>query len=114
MPLDPESPSLLARNLARAESSQAVIWLAVVLVFVLILAGVVFWLRKRLSPNEDFGGENFTLGDLRRLHKEGKLSTEEFERAKSGLIAAAHASAARKQEEQKNVKEWGWDAPSKE
>lgn len=68
------------------------IWL-IVLVVLLLGAGVgVVWVRRRLSPHEDFHGEGFTLGDLRRLHKEGKLSDDEFERAKSGLIAMAQAA----------------------
>jgi len=100
--------------LAQAESSQAMVWLVVVLVIVLILAGVVFWLRKRLSPNEDFAGENFSLVELRQLHKDGKLTAEEFERAKAGLIAAANASQTRKEQEQKNLKEWGWDTPPRQ
>ena len=83
--------------------------LGVVLAVVMIFAGVVFWLRQRLSPHEDFRGEGFTLGDLRRLHKEGKLSDDEFERAKAGMIAATHATEKRKQEEQQNLKTWGWD-----
>ena len=79
----------------------------VLIVLVLILFGVVVWLRKRLSPREDFHGEGFTLGDLRRLHKEGKISTEELERAKAGIVAAAQRAEQRRQQEQQNLKEWG-------
>jgi hypothetical protein len=94
--------------LAQSNSSPF-LWITILLVVVLIFAGVVFWLRQRLSPHEDFRGEGFTLGDLRRLHKEGKLSDAEFERAKAGMIAATHAAEKRKQEEQQNLKTWGWD-----
>ena len=46
-------------------------------------------------------------GDLRRLHKAGQLSDEEFEKAKAGMIAAAQATAQRKEEEKKNVRDLG-------
>ncbi len=82
-------------------------WIAVLFVLVIGLFGVVVWLRKRMSPNEDFHGEGFTLGDLRRLHQSGKLSDEEFEKAKAGLIAATKAAEKRKEEEKKNLRDFG-------
>lgn len=87
--------------------ASVVIWIAVLLVLVIGLFGVVVWLRKRMSPHEDFHGEGFTLGDLRRLHQSGKLSDEEFEKAKAGLIAATQAAAKRKEEEKKNLRDFG-------
>ena len=83
------------------------IWVGLLIVLVLGLFGVVVWLRRRLSPHEDFHGEGFTLGDLRRLHKEGKLSADELDRAKAGIIAAAQRAEQRRQQEQQNLKEWG-------
>ena len=77
------------------ESSSAIFWLIVV--FVVVLAGfvAVVWVRRRLSPDEDFKGEGFTLSDLRRLHKEGQISDDEFERARSKMVEAMHAAQAR-------------------
>ena len=83
------------------------VWLGALLVLVVGLFVVVVWVRRRLSPNEDFRGEGFTLGDLRRLHNAGQLSDEEFEKAKAGMIAAAQAAALRKEEEKKNVRDLG-------
>jgi hypothetical protein len=93
--------------LAQSDSSSLYLWTAALIVIVVALFGVVMWLRRRLSPNEDFHGEGFTLADLRRLHQAGKLSDEEFDKAKQGLIAASHASARRREDEKKNLRDFG-------
>ena len=56
------------------------------MVLLLVAAGGVVYVRKRLSPEESFKGEGFTLSDLRRLHQSGQMSDEEFERAKAQLL----------------------------
>ena len=96
-------------TLAQSESGGFSVFamLGVLLLLVVGLFVIVWWVRRRLSPNEDFHGEGFTLGDLRRLHKSGQLSDEEFEKAKAGMIAAAQAAAQRKEEEKKNVGDFG-------
>jgi hypothetical protein len=51
------------------------------------------WLRKRLLAKSDASeGTGFTLGDLRELHRSGKMSTEEFEKARALIVAAAKRS----------------------
>jgi len=74
------------------------------------IAGVVFWslltigaivvaflayvrLKQWMKADEDVHGEGFTLGDLRQLHKQGKMSTEEFERAREKMVASAKQMA---------------------
>ena len=64
-----------------------VFWSACLLVLVVGLFSIAMYLRKRLSPKEDFHGDGFTLSDLRRLHKAGKMSNEEFEKTKQVLVA---------------------------
>jgi len=75
----------------------SVIFWSVVLIG-LLLAGfwVVITLRNWLK-SEDIpsGGIGFTLSDLRQLHREGKMTTEEFERAREKFIAAGKAMAAK-------------------
>jgi hypothetical protein len=93
--------------LAQGSDTTPFVWASVLIVLVLALFGVVAWLRRRLSPNEDFHAEGFTLGDLRKLHQAGKLSDEEFEKAKAGIVAAAQLSAKRKEEEKKNLRDFG-------
>jgi len=73
-----------------ADESQTAVsilcWSAGIIILLAAAAVAVFFVRKRLSPNEDFSGEGFTLSDLRRLHKSGQMSDEEFERAKAQLL----------------------------
>jgi hypothetical protein len=44
----------------------------------------------------DDSDEGFTLADLRRLHREGQLSDEEFERAQEQIIAVARSKPSKK------------------
>ena len=77
-------------------SGSLVVAIGALLIVVVVLFVGVAWARKRLNPNEDFHGEGFALGDLRQLHKEGKLSDEEFERARAKMVEAMHAAQARR------------------
>jgi uncharacterized membrane protein len=62
-------------------------WLGLLVVIVLIGGGIAIWLRRRLMSGDAAGSVGFTLGDLRELHARGEISTEEFEKAKSQMIA---------------------------
>ena len=50
------------------------------------------WLKEQEEPGGDIG---FTLGDLRRLHQNGQMSDEEFEKARVQMIAATQRAAER-------------------
>ena len=57
---------------------------------------VTRWIRKRLLAKPDGSeGTGFTLGDLRELHRSGKMSTEEFEKARALIVAAAKRSMSK-------------------
>jgi len=60
-------------------------------------AYAVVWLRKRYWGGEadDVPHVGFTLGDLRQLHKSGRISDQEFERAKEKIVDAAKRAAER-------------------
>jgi hypothetical protein len=81
--------------LAQADSSDIVLVTASLIVLVLLGAMAVFWLRRRMhgedAPSGDGGG--FSLGDLRKLLKEGKITPEEFDRAKVKAVEAAQRQA---------------------
>lgn len=75
-----------------------------VLVWALILVGLVIilfvavnlikrWMRHQELDVGPAGG--FTLADLRRLHREGKMSDEEFEATRRRIVAAAQAASAK-------------------
>src|SRR3954467_15884260 len=64
----------------------------------LIVAGwlTVWQVKRRLQKTDDgLGPSGFTLSDLRRLHKSGQMSDEEFEKAKAVVFDAARRVAAR-------------------
>src|SRR5438132_1508928 len=70
-----------------ADSGSVFVWCIVLTILVIGGIILVVWIRRKLSPDENFHGEGFSIGDLRRLHKEGKLSDEEYERAKQLVVA---------------------------
>ena len=60
----------------------------------IVLAGGAFFGVKALTQwmreeQDQPLGVGFTLSDLRQLHKSGQMSSEEFEKAKAILLAAA-------------------------
>lgn len=67
-----------------------VYWAGILIAMIVILAVIVLIIRGRLMNEEtpQDGGNPFSISELRRLHREGQLTDEEFERAKSSLIAS--------------------------
>lgn len=57
----------------------------------LVVAGFVgvALLKKRLIESSDGKSGGFTLSDLRALHRAGKMSDTEFEKAKQAVVGAA-------------------------
>jgi len=87
------TPRPLPAPLAQAGSGSALFWaLVLILAWVLMFAALAAY-RKWMRSDDTPTGPGFTLGDLRRLHKEGKMTTEEFEKAKAILIGTAKAGA---------------------
>src|SRR3954447_24178065 len=60
-----------------------------VVVGIIVLAIAFQWIRKRLNRDDSGPPAGFTLGDPCRLVKEGKMTREEFERAKNNVLEAA-------------------------
>jgi len=85
--------------------SGGIIWWSLVLIAFLVLgfyaaAKVKQWAKRQ----DDEPATGFSLGDLRALHKSGKLSTEEFEKAKTLIVEAAKRADQRKADEAKEAK----------
>jgi len=69
------------------QTTSILIWSGVLIVVVIVLFFVVNTIRKAATEsNEEDGGTPFTLDELRRLHRAGQLSDEEFERARGQII----------------------------
>ncbi|HEX4054611.1 MAG TPA: hypothetical protein VHX86_10135 [Tepidisphaeraceae bacterium] len=80
-----------------ADSDPLSIVFACILLLIVVLAGayLVMWLRKRLWGlyDSDIPAMGFTLGDLRQLHRAGKISDAEFQHARDKVVAAAQRAA---------------------
>jgi hypothetical protein len=64
----------------------------IVLVILAFLAYAAFkrWMKE---PAVSSGGGGFTLSDLRELHRQGKMTTEEYELARAKMVASAKKMA---------------------
>ena len=65
-------------------------WLGVLVLAVLIGAGLIHFVHRWLTRDEQRPSD-FTLQQLRDLHAAGKLTDDEFQRAKGAVIGRAAA-----------------------
>jgi len=69
------------------------------LLLILMLAATMWFVRKYvfawMRTDDDLAGPVFSLSDLRQLHKSGKMTDEEFERAKAQVVQGIQQAAAR-------------------
>jgi hypothetical protein len=80
---------------ATHDTGDAVMWSVIFVVFILAMFAGLYFYRRWWRQDDTTSGEGFTLSDLRRLHKEGKMTTEEFETAKGILIGSMKAAEIR-------------------
>src|SRR5437660_11737355 len=87
--------SAMIHLLAQPEQStgRVMIWAIVLVLALMLLFGVVVIYRKWMNADDTTSGPGFTLSDLRRLHKEGKMTTQEYEKDKTVLVASIKAAA---------------------
>lgn len=72
-----------------------IIALGVVLALTAALLAALSFVRRRLRDDSVMGPvRDFSLGDLRALHRSGKLTDEEFERAKAKLVSGVQSKLA--------------------
>ena len=82
--------------LAEAMDAVRVIGWSLVLVALLLVGFyAVTRLRHWLKADDAPVGIGFTLSDLRQLHRDGKMTDEEFEKAREKMMASAKAMAAK-------------------
>jgi hypothetical protein len=89
------TPICLLADDVSSSSSSLYFWSAVLVIVVTVLFVALYFVRRALHVDQDVHGEGFTLGDLRRMQKDGQLSAEEFDRAKAKMVASMHAAQAR-------------------
>ena len=69
----------------------------VLVVIVLLGAVAVMFARRRMKGDDgdiaDVPAAGFTLGDLKRMHEAGQISSAEFERARNKVVAATKLAA---------------------
>lgn len=88
--------AILAQQLDPSGIVRIVIASGILVLLLLLGFLVVARLRRRLQePDAPAAGAGFTLADLRQLHKNGQMSTEEFERAKAKVVENAKRAAER-------------------
>jgi hypothetical protein len=83
---------LLAQDPPKHDSSDVYVWALILIVFVIALFAVVGLYRKWMNRDETTSGPGFTLSDLRRFHKEGKMTDAEYEKAKAILIGSVKSA----------------------
>jgi hypothetical protein len=84
--------------LAQSGSNSAFGWSLLLVVLLIVMFFAIGMLRKWISKVSDEGEApkvGFTLGDLRRMRDEGQITEEEFERARTQMIAATQRAADR-------------------
>src|SRR4051812_16261887 len=74
--------------LAESDSSDAIFWTCIVLLLVFVGMGLVWWVKRRLAPDEDFHGEVFSLGHLGKLQKPGQMPDGEYGRARGVILGS--------------------------
>lgn len=86
--------------MAQASSGNAfdaLFWAGVLIVVVVVGGFVLMWLRRRLFSSDDqdaSSGASGMLEDLRRAHRAGTLSDEQFQRARDRVLKAARGEPA--------------------
>ncbi len=90
------SPTLFDLHVLAKSSSTSVSTLVLALGVVVALTGgllaALAVIRRRMREDAAQTPRDFSLGDLRSLHREGKLSDEEFERAKAKLVSGVRST----------------------
>ena len=70
-------------------------WSLVLIALLLVGFFAVTWLRQWMKADDAPATVGFTLSDLRELHRQGKMSDAEFEKARSLIVGATKAAAGK-------------------
>jgi uncharacterized protein YneF (UPF0154 family) len=62
-----------------------IVWCLVLVVAIVVGFAIAVWVKRRITEPESPASPGFSLEDLRQLHREGKLSDQEYERARARM-----------------------------
>jgi hypothetical protein len=80
------APLILAQSNVGPVLVRSLVMIGLIIVAFLLVVRLRRWLTDD-DPGPAAAG--FSLSDLKQLHREGKISTEEFERARAKMVGAA-------------------------
>ncbi|HEX5241819.1 MAG TPA: SHOCT domain-containing protein [Tepidisphaeraceae bacterium] len=72
-------------------SGSIIFWGIVIVLIIVVGLLVVLYVKRMLLSDDATTHPAFTLSDLRQMHKSGKMTAEEFERAKAKIIGTTTA-----------------------
>ncbi len=77
---------------------RVLMWVLLLIVSAVVFMLLAFWFRRQFvgSPRtaDAVGQAGFTLGDLRRLRAEGKISQDEYEMTRDRIVLSAQSALA--------------------
>src|SRR4051812_31047310 len=92
--MNPTMTPRLPSCLAQSGMGSALFGTLILIIVLVVMFGAVAAFRKWLKADDvPTSGPGFTLSDLRRLHKEGKMTDEEYDKAKTVLVGTAKVGA---------------------
>ena len=78
--------------IADSSLSGSVIFWGIIIIMIIVVGLLAALFVKRMLLSDDTPAHPaFTLSDLRQMHKSGKMTAEEFERAKAKIIGTTTA-----------------------
>ena len=78
-------------SLAQTTTVSIFVWLLILMAMIVAAFVLVAWVTRRLKASDDGSSGGFTLADLRELRRQGRMTEEEFERAKTAMLASMRA-----------------------
>ncbi|MHC5109168.1 MAG: hypothetical protein ACYTHJ_04740 [Planctomycetota bacterium] len=85
--------AVMGQNTARHSAFEGMLWFAVVVVAVMVLAVLMTTFRRFARSSASMAVPVFTLSELRDLHRRGQVSDAEFEALKDKLVGEAMTAA---------------------
>ncbi len=91
-----------------AGSNDALFWIGIVALLVLIVggSGIVFWARRAAKAPDLGATPGFTLDDMRGMLERGEMTRREFDTARDAMVQRTRQNA-KKERDQRGGTDWG-------